>query len=278
MLLEARKINYRLRNHSILEDVHLDVRKGELMVIIGPNGAGKSTLLNILAKEIEPQETSIVFKKKDLNEWPSDILAHHKAKFSQEFNKDIGLSVKEIVLMGRYPYFSTKPSAADWKVVTKSMEATEVSHLENRLYNSLSGGEKQRVHLARVLAQLDNEVTEKLAFFDEPLNNLDVRHQYQILQTIKNFTRQGNSALVILHDLNLAAEFADRLILLQKGQVEAIGTLDEIFKKEIITRAYNFPCTICPNPVTHCPMVIFLQNRQSKQDSSHPSLCHLQEK
>lgn len=257
MLLEAKKISFARRDKSILKEIDFSLNRGELLIIIGPNGAGKSTLLNILANELTADSFAITYKGKCLNAWKTRDLAQHKAKFSQEFNKDISLQVKEIVLMGRYPYFDTVPHAADWEKVDRAMKTTEVFHLKNRNYNSLSGGEKQRVHLARVLAQLENEQTDKLAFFDEPLNNLDVRHQYQILETLKQFTRQGNAAVIILHDLNLAAEFADRLVLLKEGKVKAMGKPEAIFQQEIISKAYNFPCTICKNPVNDCPMIIF---------------------
>lgn len=262
MMLQAENISFAHRTCQILKNIDLSIRSGELLVIIGPNGAGKSTLLNILANELISDTSRIVFKKKDLSSWKPRILAQHKAKFSQEFNKDIGLTSQEIVLMGRYPYFDATPHAEDWEVVSRVMQITEVYHLRNRLYNALSGGEKQRVHLARVLAQVDNKHKEKLAFFDEPLNNLDIRHQYQVLEALKNFTQQGNSVVIVLHDLNLAAEFADRLLLLKEGQIKAIGNPEEIFKKEIISGAYNFPCTICKNPVNDCPMIIFRKHTQ----------------
>lgn len=263
MLLEAKNVSFSNRNTSILNEIDLSIHPGELLIIIGPNGAGKSTLLNVLADELKTSQGDIIFKNKVLSNWNPEELATYKAKFSQEYNVDIALIVKDIVMMGRYPYFDVAPHKMDLKVVDESMEITEVLHLKNRNYNSLSGGEKQRIHLARILAQLENKNTEKLAFFDEPLNNLDVRHQYQILEAIKVFTQQGNAAAIVLHDLNLAAEFADRILLLKEGKIKAIGKPEEIFQKELISKAYNFPCTICKNPVNDCPMIIFRQNKTS---------------
>ena len=128
-----------------------------------------------------------------------------------------------------------------------------VFHLKERDYNTLSGGEKQRVHLARVLAQLDNDIKNKLIFLDEPLNNLDIYHQYRILENIRKFTQKGNTAILVLHDLNLTARFSDEVFLMKSGKVVANDIPLNIFTKEIIGEVYNFPCTIFENPVDKKP-------------------------
>ncbi|MXN91421.1 heme ABC transporter ATP-binding protein [Flavobacterium sp. Sd200] len=256
-MLEAQNISYSHRKFSILEGINVSVNYGELLVILGPNGAGKSTLLSVLANELAKHEQPIYLKKKAFKEWGDKELAHSKAKFSQSNSPDIPLSAKDVAMMGRYPYFSSIPQKKDEDVVLKAMAETDVAALADRAYNSLSGGEKQRVHLARVLAQLDNDVENKMVFLDEPLNNLDVLHQHRILHTIKNFTEKGNAAIMVLHDLNLAAQFADRIMLLKKGKIVAHDVPDKVFTKETISRVYNFPCTICPNPVNNNPLIIF---------------------
>lgn len=256
-MLEATNISYAHRKFSILEGIDVSVNPGELLVIVGPNGAGKSTLLSVLANELSKGADPVLFKKKTFKQWDDKELAHNKAKFSQSNNTDIPLSVNDVVMMGRYPYFNSVPNKADLDAALKAMEETDVATLKNRDYNSLSGGEKQRVHLARVLCQLDNEVSEKLVFLDEPLNNLDILHQHRILHTVKKFTKRGNTAIMVLHDLNLAAQFADRVMLLKKGKIVAHDVPGNVFTREIISRVYNFPCTICPNPVNQNPLIIF---------------------
>lgn len=256
-MLKANKISYAHRKFSILEDIDVSVNHGELLVIVGPNGAGKSTLLSLLANEMGKNDNSILFKRKSFEEWDEKELPRHKAKFSQSNSQDIPLSVKDVVMMGRYPYFHATPHKQDNEAVAKAMNETDVEALSARDYNSLSGGEKQRVHLARVLAQLDNDVANKLVFLDEPLNNLDVLHQHRILHTIKNFTGRGNTAVMVLHDLNLAAQFADTIMLLKKGKIVSHDVPDKVFTREIISGVYNFPCTICPNPVNKNPLIIF---------------------
>jgi len=256
-MLEAQNIHYAHKKFSILEDISVSVNYGELLVIVGPNGAGKSTLLSVLANELAKHEDPIIFKKKTFKEWGDKELAHSKAKFSQSNSHDIPLNVKDVVMMGRYPYFSSIPHKTDQDAALKAMEETDVAALATRDYNSLSGGEKQRVHLARVLAQLDNDVENKMVFLDEPLNNLDVLHQHRIMHTIKNFTQKGNAAIMVLHDLNLAAQFANRIMLLKKGKIVAHDVPGKVFTKEIISRVYNFPCIVCPNPVNNNPLIIF---------------------
>ncbi|MFL9842905.1 heme ABC transporter ATP-binding protein [Flavobacterium rhizosphaerae] len=256
-MLQAQNISYAHRNHAILQDIDVAVVPGELLVIVGPNGAGKSTLLSMLANEHEKSGQAILFKEKIFAAWEAKDLPQHKAKFSQSHNQDIPLLVKDVVMMGRYPYFKAAPAKTDILAAEGAMQQTDIAQLSARDYNSLSGGEKQRVHLARVLAQLDNNVQGKLVFLDEPLNNLDVLHQHRILHTIKNFTEKGNTAIMVLHDLNLAAQFADTVMLLKKGRVVAHGEPGVVFTKETISRVYNFPCIVCPNPVNKNPLIIF---------------------
>lgn len=263
MILVAENLSFFHRNFKILNQIEISIQTKEVVAIIGPNGAGKSTLLSMLANETAREEDEIYFKNKNISLWDSKKIAFHKAKFSQENNSDIDLLVRDVVLMGRYPYFDSIPSKEDWDIINLAMKNTDVYSLRNRYYNSLSGGEKQRVHLSRVLSQLENKRSAKLAFFDEPLNNLDIRHQYNIMETIREFALKGNAAIVVLHDLNLAAEFADKILLLKKGEVAAYGSPEDIFTERVIGNAYNFPCAVFKNPITQCPMIVFGNKTES---------------
>lgn len=257
-MIKGHNISYAYKNFHILKSVNLSAEYGEFLAIVGPNGAGKSTLLSVLANEISAkQKNNVLFKEKEFNQWNLRELAKNKAKFSQHNPNDITLVVKDVVMMGRYPYFNASPGQEDFQAAEEAMKETDVFHLQNREYNHLSGGERQRVHLARVLAQLKNNVVHKLLFLDEPLNNLDVKHQYKALRLIKEFTEKANTAIVVLHDLNLAAQFADRILLMKNGQVASHGKPEEVFQQDIISEAYNFPCAICAHPLTKNPMIIF---------------------
>ncbi|KAA0130740.1 heme ABC transporter ATP-binding protein [Chryseobacterium sp. SN22] len=255
-MIRAHQITYKHKDFHILDAVDVHLEYGEFLAIVGPNGAGKSSLLSMLANEVKCKQ-QILFKDRSISDWPVQELSRHKAKFSQHNSNDIPLDVKDVVMMGRYPYFDAQPQKEDLEAMNNMMYETDVFHLKDREYNTLSGGEKQRVHLSRVMAQLQNEIVHKLLFLDEPLNNLDVKHQYKALETIKNFTRKTNSAVVVLHDLNLAAQYADKILLMKSGRAAAYGTPEEVFTAENISNAYNFPCTICEHPITHNPMIIF---------------------
>jgi len=257
-MIEVQQINFNLKNTSILHDISFSAVKGDFLSIVGPNGAGKSSLLSMLANEIQSEnKTRIFFKEKNLMEWKIGDLAFHKAKFSQQYSNDLPLQVKDVVMMGRYPYFENEPHIKDVESVDLWMKNTDIFEMRDRDYTSLSGGEKQRVHIARAFTQLDNEVSEKIMFLDEPLNNLDIKHQYQTLKLVKEFTQKGNTAVVVLHDLNLASRFSDKVILMDKGKIIAHSTPDEVFSEEAISKTYNFPCTVCKNPISHETLILF---------------------
>jgi len=255
-MLKGKNITYQYKDFNILENIDFSVRSGKMIAIVGPNGAGKSSLLSVLSDEVEVSG-NVLFKEKTFKQWETSELSQHKAKFSQQYNSDIPLWVEDVVLMGRYPYFENNPHEIDKTAVETAMKQTDVFHLKQRDYNTLSGGEKQRVHLARVLTQLDNDVQNKLIFLDEPLNNLDVYHQYSILENIRKFVKNGNTAILVLHDLNLAARFSDEVFLMKAGKVVANDVPDMIFTAKTIAKVYNFPCTIFENPVDRKPMIFF---------------------
>jgi len=255
-MLKGKNISYSYKNFNILNEIDFSAQARKMIAIVGPNGAGKSSLLSVLSDELEIS-SNVLFKEKNFKQWETSELSQHKAKFSQQYNSDIPLLVEDVVLMGRYPYFDSNPSESDKTAVENAMQQTDVFHLKQRDYNTLSGGEKQRVHLARVLAQLDNDIQNKLLFLDEPLNNLDVYHQYSVLQNIQKFVKKGNTAILVLHDLNLAARFSDDVFLMKAGKVIANDIPDKIFTAKTIAEVYNFPCTIFENPVDKKPMIFF---------------------
>lgn len=261
-MLYTQNLAYQKQGLCIVEAINLKLSPGELLAIVGPNGAGKSTLLSLLANEIQGS-SDVVFKDKSYQQWDIQHLASHKSKFSQHFNADIPLTVQEVVLMGRYPYFNHEPKAEDVAAAIDAMKKTDVYAFANRNYSQLSGGEKQRVHLARVMAQLDNTVLHKLLFLDEPLNNLDVYHQHRVMQFVRGFVNQSHTAVVVLHDLNIAAQFADRVVLMKKGRIAKMGTPNEVFESSTISDVYNFPCTICKNPINQNPLILFGTSSES---------------
>ena len=254
-MVKGERIHYSHRQIPILKGVNVDLEYGEILAIIGPNGAGKSTLLNILSNELKSEQVD--FKKLSFSNWDTLELSRHKAKFSQHFATDIPLTVEEVVIMGRYPYFSSEPDEADWSAAHAAMAEVEISELGKRPYNHLSGGEKQRVHLARVLAQLKNVIAHKLLLLDEPLNNLDVKHQHLVLDIIGKLVRQGNSVVLVLHDLNLAAQYAHKILLMKEGKVLSVGKPEEVMTTEFLSAAYGFPAQTFLHPETGKRLIFF---------------------
>lgn len=257
-MIHAKQISYTTNQRKLIDKVSIDLHPGEFIAIIGPNGAGKSTLLSLLSNEIEGKEAQeITLKDQKYTTWNLQKLAQHKAKFSQSQQHEIPLLVEEVVRMGRYPYYQQQPLKNDHHIVTEMLSLLEIEGLAKRPYNQLSGGEKQRVHLARVLAQLQNDHVNKTIILDEPLNNLDVAHQFKILNLLKNYATQGNVVLMVLHDINLAGTFADKILLLKNGKCLGFDKPQHILTSEIISDAYEFPCVVCSNPITNLPLILF---------------------
>lgn len=255
-MMHVRNLSVTIKKRRLLDQISFDLERGRLLAIIGPNGAGKSTLLKAMTREVDFSGT-VHFKGKVLQDWDPKKLARACAKFSQHHPQDIPLSVKEVVMMGRYPYFRSVPQKNDLQAVSESLQLTEMSVFRNRMYNHLSGGEKQRIQLSRIFAQLENGQSDNLMLLDEPLNNLDVSYQHKILKQVKSFIKKGNAGIVVLHDLNLAAQFADDILLLKDGLPYKYGDPSEVLKPETIFEVYNFPCKVLTHPWAETPMIVF---------------------
>jgi len=226
-MLEAAGLCYFIGRKALLEDVSLVIKPGELLAIVGPNGAGKSTLLRLLAGEITPVRGSILIDGRPLVAWPRRDLARRRAVLPQSSTLSFPFSAGEVALMGRGPHSGGIERQSDRIIARRALEMAGVAELAARAYPSLSGGERQRVHLARVLAQLmvrPGEYAGGYLLLDEPVTSLDPRHQHAALVLTREFVAQGGAALAILHDVNLAARYADRVLVLAEGRVAATGT------------------------------------------------------
>lgn len=256
-MFKGKELTYTWKEIPLLKGINLHISSGELLMIVGPNGAGKSTLIKLLTDEIKDGVQDIDFKKKKLNQWKLQDLILHRAKFSQHHSIDIPFSVKEVVMMGRYPYFKHQPHKIDHTLVDRMIENFDLHHLAQSPYNILSGGEKQRAHLARTFVQLENEEQQKLLFLDEPLNNLDVKYQFKLMDFLKKWTQNGHSVLMVAHDLNLTAQYADNVLLMKKGAALAYGPMSQVIQAPILTEAYEIDCLVMQHPLTQKPMIAF---------------------
>jgi len=220
----------------VLRDISFDARLGECWGIIGPNGAGKSTLLRILAGLLQPTAGGVSLNGSPLNRIAPKARAQQLAYLPQRFECDPSLSAEQVVLLGRYPFRSLGlfESAADYEIARAAMQRTDTLAFANRPIGSLSGGEAQRVHLAAVLAQQP-----EIILLDEPTTALDWKHQLAIFEVIHSSAAEGKLVIVVTHDLNLAARYCNRLLLLHAGQVAATGNAHDVLTPDILTPVYN---------------------------------------
>jgi len=233
-MISARNIGVRLGGRAILDDVSLDVAPGEVLALVGPNGAGKSTLLAVLSGDRKPDSGTVTIDGRDVGGIRHGELARLRAVLTQENSVSFPFRVSEVVAMGRSPWAREVESRDDVAVVNEALEATDVAHLGDRRYTTLSGGEKARVSLARVLAQHTPVV-----FLDEPTAALDLRHQEDVMRVARTMAQDGRAVVVVLHDLSLAGAYSDRLALIAHGTLDAIGTPSEVLTAERVERVYG---------------------------------------
>lgn len=234
-MLRVEKLSYEIKGRKLLKDISFQMRKGEVLAILGANGAGKSTLMGLLCGEKKPTDGAILLNGRALDQYDMKELSRCRAMLSQQQQMTLAFKVNEIVMMGRYPHFRSTPSARDLLVVDEVMDLCGVKSLGDRTFLSLSGGEQQRVQLARVLAQIwDNQ--DSLLLLDEPISALDLQYQQKVLAIAKALSRRGFMVVLIVHDVNFAAMYADRIIMLKNGRKLIDGTPVEVLNaKDIYT-------------------------------------------
>jgi len=241
-MLTASDLVFRVGRRTILDRVSASFQPGRLHLIIGPNGAGKSTLVKLLARLIAPESGRVEYDGRDARTLGPGDLARRRAVLSQAVEVAFPIPARELVMMGRYPHFTGRPSAIDEAVCDEVMAFFDVTGLGEQSYATLSGGEKQRVNFARVLAQVWRPVEGacRYLFLDEPLTFLDIRHQLTFMKKVRSFADQPDVIVVgVVHDLNLAARFADRLVLIDGGRIAADGTRDEVLTPEHLLKAFD---------------------------------------
>ncbi|HVI45174.1 MAG TPA: heme ABC transporter ATP-binding protein [Chitinophaga sp.] len=229
-------------NKVLLKDISVQWEPGRLHVVMGPNGAGKSTLLKIAAGQLRPASGIVTYGARPIADFSVKELAAIRAALSQQQELAFPLKVWEVVLMGRYPHIQGKPTLTDKRYCREAMQLFDLEDLSERDYLSLSGGEKQRVHFARVLAQIWERPanTCRYLLLDEPLTFLDVHYQFRLMRQLKTLLEQHDLVIVaVLHDLHIAAKFADNILLLHNGRMVAQGSREEVLTPTHIQQVYQ---------------------------------------
>lgn len=247
MNIAVQNVCFAYDSHPILKDVSLNIQKGQIISIVGPNGAGKSTLLKCMVRLLKPQSGAVYLDGKDIAKKKSQELAKAMGYIPQNTRDVFPFTVLETVLMGRKPHLTWDVGDEDFRVVTQVMKFLEIENLAERPLDQLSGGQKQKVFVARALAQQPH-----IFLFDEPTSNLDVRHQLEVFATIKRLAEtEGRTVIVVVHDLNLASRFSDILVMLKQGAIYAVGTPDDVITEDNIREVYNVSASIVETQYGH---------------------------
>ncbi|MCM8531294.1 MAG: heme ABC transporter ATP-binding protein [Lentisphaeraceae bacterium] len=238
-MLKVEHIDFLRGQRQILQDISFDVCGGELMALLGPNGAGKSTLLKIMSGELQANSGEVFVNHEKLSDWDLLELAKSRAVMPQKSALNFDFTVIDVVLMGRSPFNQGWDRAEDLEIALSCLSEVECLHLKNRSFLTLSGGEQQRVSFARVLAQLNSENPQKNLLLDEPVSSLDPEHQLKTLELARQKADEGIAVFVILHDLNMAATFADKVAFLYEGQLKAWDSPEKVLTQAIIREVFN---------------------------------------
>lgn len=247
------KLKLTLGDKPILDKVSAQFNYGQLTILLGPNGTGKSSLLKVLTQEL-PMQGEVFFDDKPIQQWPNRALAKQLGVLPQSSSLTFNFSAQEVVELGGIALDCANSEIQ--RLAEANMQQTDTAHLAHRAYPTLSGGEKQRIHFARVLTQLAQSGEKKVLLLDEPTAALDLSHQHQTLCLAKKLAQQGAAVLIVMHDLNLAAQYADRIMILNGGQIVADGSPWGVLTQENIEQVYQCNIQVIAHPDRGYPMVI----------------------
>lgn len=245
---------------AVLHNISFKIKTGDFLGVIGPNGSGKSTLLKLMSRVLTPQSGRVTLNSRNILHMGLKELSRQIAFVPQETLINFSFTIEEIVLMGRIPHLRRfqNETRNDHAIVQRSLQETDTEHLKDKYINELSAGERQRAIIARALAQ-----EPAILFLDEPTSHLDIGHQIQMLNLIKKLNKDRSlTVLMVLHDLNLASEYCDRLILLEKGRIFKVGTPHEILTYQNIEKVYKTIVVVKENPVSKKPYVLLVSGEQ----------------
>jgi len=247
--MRAENISVSFGKRVVVDRVSLSIPPGELLALVGPNGAGKSTLLSALAGEHKPDSGKVFLANREITSYSARELSRQRSVLTQDNGVSFPFRVAEVIEMGRNPWARTPEQENDAAVIDKAVQLADISHLVDRRFTALSGGERARVSLARVLAQ-----NTPIVFLDEPTASLDLRHQEEVLKISRMLASENRVVVVVLHDLSLAGAYADRIALLAGGSLRTVGTPGEVLSEQLITEVYGIEVEVIDRDSR--PMVI----------------------
>jgi ABC-type cobalamin/Fe3+-siderophores transport system ATPase subunit len=255
MSFELTGVSFSYSEKTIINDISLSIAPGMFCGIIGPNGCGKTTLLDLLTKHRQPTAGTIAYKGKHLGSYSTKALSREIALVPQNFYINFPFTVKEVVMMGRYPHiprFST-PSEADFNIVQDIMDQTEVSEFGGRFITELSGGERQRVVFARALAQ-----SAKVLILDEATSNLDINHSISLLNICEScMTQQGRTVISVMQDITLASVYCDYLVFMSVGRILIHGATRDVLNPATMRRVFNVDAKVYEETYSDSLQVVF---------------------
>ena len=259
MSIKAKNARVKIGKKVLLDDVSFEVKTGEIIAVLGANGAGKSTLLKTLCGELSLQRGEIFLGNKSLKEWKNEDLSKFRGVLPQSSDFDFPFKVNEVALLGRTPHIKFSETAKDYEITKLALEKVEALKFAERFYPTLSGGERQRVQLARVLTQIweKQDGRQRYLLLDEPTASLDLAHQHLTLQTAREFADESAVVVVVLHDLNLAAQYADKILLLKNGKVVAFDKPTEVLRKDLIKEVFDIEVYITKHEaIPNTPLIV----------------------
>ncbi len=259
MTYSAQRISVRIGSATLLEDVSVEVRPGELVALTGPNGAGKSTLISALAGDRHVTGGMVRLDDRPLAEHSPAELALRRAVMSADDNVAFSFTAAEIAMLGRLPIHGGDPTDLDARIIDDLLASVDCSNVAARVYWTLSTGERQRVRLARALAQVccvdGVPSVDRYLLLDEPTSSLDLAHQHLAMQLLRRQADAGIGVLTVLHDLNLAAAYADRIVLMADAHVVAEGGPVEVLRADLLEAVFDIPMLVIPEPDSAHPLV-----------------------
>jgi iron complex transport system ATP-binding protein len=254
-LLETDQLNVSLGHKPLLRNISLTIKAGQVTALLGPNGAGKSSLLKALCQSLKLDSGEISFYQRPLAQWPKAALAKCLAVLPQSSSLSFGFTVEEVVSLGLYPLSISRQ--AGQALVASQLARLDLSQLANQAYPNLSGGEKQRVHLARALTQLVQAPRAPLLLLDEPTSALDLAQQHKVLTLTQELAhKQGYGVIVVLHDLNQAARYADNIVVIDQGEIVKQGSPQKVLTKDTLSQVWHYDAQFIQAHNSTMPLIV----------------------